>query len=243
MYAFVLIVLCIPVFLTIGLPTIERIYNNVTVSYLEQTLDSLIEGLSLAQLQEVHIVIFLADIKEQARKKAKKILVLKYQHYIDINFISVIEAPREFYPRLKGLVRTFGDSQERMFWRSKQNIDYAFLFNYCQGLSHYYLQIEDDVKTSKNFLSTIKHCMELYNNENSKWVFIQTSVWGFIGKLFKNEELDYFARMLRIYYSEKPCDWLLQDFPRWRGDRARTHARICGNIFEHIGNQSSKLGT
>jgi alpha-1,3-mannosylglycoprotein beta-1,4-N-acetylglucosaminyltransferase C len=192
-------------------------------------------------MSEVHIVIFLADLNERARETVKQKLWAKYQKYIDDNIINAIQAPKEFYPKLKGLVRTYGDSQERMFWRSKQTMDYVFLFNYCESLSDYYLQMEDDVKTAKDFLTTIKTCMNRFEDE--KWAFIQTSIWGFIGKLFKNDELNYFSRMLRIFYNDIPCDWLLHRYPTWRGDNATVADRICGNIFTHIGDQSSSLGT
>jgi len=228
-------------FLTIGLPTIERIYKNVTATYLESTLDSLMSGLALNEMKEVHIVIFLADFKQQARNNVKRRLLNKYKHLIDTNFINVIEAPKQYYSKLQGLVRTFGDSQERMFWRSKQNLDYAFLFQYCEGLSEYYMQIEDDISSTKNFLPTIKKCLE--NNKKSNFALVETSVWGFIGKIFKDVELDYFSRMLRIFYNDFPCDWLLKNYVKWRGDSSGISDRLCANIFDHIGSQSSSLGT
>lgn len=229
------------VFLTIGLPTIQRTYKNKTVSYLEETLDSLIKKLSPQDMTQIHIVIFLADLDEKARESIKTKILAKYKKFIDNNMINVIQAPREFYPKLKGLARTFGDSQERMYWRSKQTMDNVYLFNYCDGLSDYYIHMEDDVTIPGDFMPTLNRCINLFKDE--KWAFIQTSISGFIGKLFKNEELDYFTRMMRIFYNDLPCDWLLHKYPTWRSDLATLTDRICGNIFQHIGKQSSSLGT
>lgn len=198
-------------------------------------------ALTLAEINEVHIVIFLADLNEQSRNNVKNMIASKYQTFIDTNFINVIEAPRRYYSKLKGLVRTFGDSQERMYWRSKQTLDYVYLFQYCEDISKYYMQIEDDVTTAKNFLSTIKRCIK--NSKYDDYAYISTSIWGFIGKLFKNEELDYFARMLRIFYNDIPCDWLLNYYVRLRGDSSEQFERLCVHLFDHIGNQSSSLGT
>jgi alpha-1,3-mannosylglycoprotein beta-1,4-N-acetylglucosaminyltransferase C len=206
------------------------------------TLDSLIENLSPKELSEVHIVVFLADFKEKAREKIRNTVSSKYRKYVDDNLINVVQAPRDFYPQLTSLPRTYGDSPNRVFWRSKQNVDYAFLFKYCENLSDYYMQLEDDVTTTNGYLTVIKNCIKQY--EYTRWAFLQTVGWGFVGKLFKNAELDYFARMLRLFYNDMPCDWLIYNFNRWRGVNSTSPSlRVCGNIFFHKGKQSSRLSS
>ena len=44
----------------------------------------------------------------------------------------------------------------RIQWRSKQNLDYAYLMMYAKQRSTYYVQLEDDVLTKKNFVKTMK---------------------------------------------------------------------------------------
>lgn len=39
----------------------------------------------------------------------------------------------EWYPSdLHSVPPTFNDSPERMYWRTKQNLDYIYLMSYCQ---------------------------------------------------------------------------------------------------------------
>lgn len=225
------------VFLTLGIPTIQRKLNNNTWSYLEGTLNSLIENLAPDQMNQIHIVIFLADLDENARQEKRKTISSKFQKYIDNNLISVVQAPREFYPKLRGLPTTYGDPPDQVFWRSKQNMDYSFLFNYCEDLSEYYMQMEDDVTTVTNYLGIIKDCIRQHST--TKWTFLQLVKWGFVGKLFRNTELDYFGRILRMFYNDKPCDWLIMDFNHWKGFNSSSGKPFCGNIFFHKGQRSS----
>ena len=44
-----------------------------------------------------------------------------------------------------------GDSPERVKWRSKQNLDYAFLMMYAQSRGRFYVQLEDDIVTQPNY--------------------------------------------------------------------------------------------
>ncbi|EDO45192.1 predicted protein, partial [Nematostella vectensis] len=228
-------------FLTIGIPTVERVYKNMSVSYIEGTLNSLISHMTEEEMKEVLLVIFLADFNPASRHRILHKLETQYKKHIESNLIHVIEAPREFYPRLNGLIRTFNDKPERMFWRSKQSIDYVFLLGYCEGMSRYYMQLEDDVESEPRFIATIKRVIE--RNKQFKWTFLQFSFWGFIGKFFRNEELPYLGLMLRRFYSDVPCDWNLMHFKKLRGDIGAINAYFGGEQFHHMGHQSSSLGT
>lgn len=43
--------------------------------------------------------------------------------------------PREWYPPdLNATQPNLGDSPQRMYWRTKQNLDYLFLMLYCREL-------------------------------------------------------------------------------------------------------------
>jgi alpha-1,3-mannosylglycoprotein beta-1,4-N-acetylglucosaminyltransferase C len=61
----------------------------------------------------------------------------RYTPLVTNGAIQVIEAPREFYPPLDNLQHTYNDSQLKRKWRSKQNVDYAFLWLYSKDLSTY----------------------------------------------------------------------------------------------------------
>lgn len=59
--------------------------------------------------------------------------------------------PGHWYPPdLDRITPTFNDSQHRMFWRTKQVLDYVYMMLYIRYFytdSTYYVQLEDDVLT------------------------------------------------------------------------------------------------
>ncbi|XP_022788951.1 alpha-1,3-mannosyl-glycoprotein 4-beta-N-acetylglucosaminyltransferase C-like isoform X2 [Stylophora pistillata] len=232
------------VFLAIGIPTVERTHKNKTESYLTATLNSILtSGVSGDDLKDIIIVVFLADTEESARAIVKKKLLENFGKYLEMNLIHVISAPSSFYPRLKGIPSTFGDGPDRMYWRSKQSMDYVFMFYYSHGLANYYLHLEDDVRTEPNALSHIRKFIDQRGSD--KWEVLSFSKWGFIGMLFHDDNLRLFGRYLEKFYSEMPCDWLLYNYYTSRGGKAifRDKNVYEKALFHHIGHQSSSLGT
>ena len=242
---FLFVIFSVSVFLTIGIPTVERTFKNKTESYLMETLNSLlINGSPEEELKNILIVVFLADTEVSARTSVLKELRSKFGKYLDMNVIHVISAPSSFYPRLKGLQSTLGDGPDRMQWRSKQVMDYVFMFYYSQGLTQYYLQLEDDVTVMPNALIQIREFIDLKGD--TKWGILAFSRWGFIGKLIRDNDLRLIGRYLEKFYNEMPCDWLLYLYLRSRGtmdildDKSNTWTK---ELFHHVGHQSSSLGT
>ena len=69
-----------------------------------------------------------------------------FRKQLDAGQLEVIAPLAHFYPDLNSLKQTLGDTPERVYWRSKQNLDYAFLMMYAtQRSSAYYVQLEDDI--------------------------------------------------------------------------------------------------
>ena len=241
---FLFAILSVSAFLTIGIPTVQRFFKNKTASYLVETLNSLINGSSEEDLKNILIVVFLADTEESARVNVMEELRSNFGKYLDMNLIHVISAPSSFYPRLKGLQLTLGDGEDRMHWRSKQVMDYVFMFYYSQGLAQYYLHLEDDVTVMPNALSQIREFIELKGDK--KWGILAFSWWGFIGKLIPDNDLRLIGRYLEKFYNEMPCDWLLYIYSESQGglsildDKNNTWTT---NLFRHVGHQSSSLGT
>lgn len=232
---------CFSVYLTVGIPTVERKYQNKTESYLTATLDSLLTKLSPEDRQHVLFVVLLADTDKAARELVKRTLREKFEHYLDQNLIHVIAPPPSYYPQLQGLPRTMGDSQVRMNWRSKQTMDYVFLLHYCEGMSQYYMQLEDDVLVEANYVDEIRGFIDSRTDE--KWAYLQFCTFGFIGKVFRNEDLRNFGRYLRLFYNDIPCDWLLFYYNTLHGIAKDSGFYKGKELFVHIGHQSSSLGT
>ncbi|XP_068687196.1 alpha-1,6-mannosyl-glycoprotein 4-beta-N-acetylglucosaminyltransferase-like [Montipora foliosa] len=231
------------VFLTIGIPTVQRIFNNKTAFYLVETLKSLLhKDLTEEDLSSMLIVIFLADTETSAREKVKESLRSNFGQYLERNLIHVIVAPVSFYPQLKGLPRTYNDGPERMYWRSKQSMDYVFMFYYSQGLSQYYLHLEDDVIAEPDYMRQIRDFIDL--KRNTSWDVLEFSSWGFIGKLMEDKDLRTFGRFIALFYAEMPVDWLLSMYLHIRrSGRPLREVLWKTELFHHGGHQSSSLGT
>lgn len=185
-------------------------------------------------------MIFLADFDPEYHTEAIEIIQEKYQHLIDSGFIQIIEANKEFYPRLEGLKRNFNDSALRVYWRSKQNVDFAVMFLYVNAMkiSKYYIQLEDDVYTSERFVEDIRNFIKRIElQRKQQWVVLEFSILGFIGKLFPTDVLGKFGRYLLMFYDEQPVDWLVIHF-RDSMSQFKSFIRT-PTLFQHLGVQSS----
>ena len=91
-------------------------------------------------------------------------MTASFQAQLASGLLEIIAPPAEFYPDMSNLRQTFGDPADRIQWRSKQNLDYAYLMMYAKQRSTYYVQLEDDVLTKKNFVKTMKALLCFYTH-------------------------------------------------------------------------------
>ncbi|CAK7315552.1 Alpha-1,3-mannosyl-glycoprotein 4-beta-N-acetylglucosaminyltransferase-like protein MGAT4D [Vulpes lagopus] len=139
-------------------------------------------------------------------------------------------------------------------WRIKQVLDFCFLMLYAQPKAKYYLQLEDDIIAKKMYFTKITDFV--HSGTSNNWFYIEFSILGFIGKLFKSEDLTDFVRFFLMFYKDKPIDLLLGDiFQVKMCDPGETpqiekcaernkHIRIRykPSLFQHVGIQSSFPG-
>jgi len=142
----------------------------------------------------------------------------------------------------------------RFAWRSKQNLDFAFLMLQARNRGKLYLQLEDDVLAKEGFISTIYNFAMDRIVRKKPWIVIEFSELGFIGKLFNSENLIMFAQYLVMFYRDKPVDWLLESFletkvctpeqERQKCESTKSKLRVAHkpSLFQHIGTQSSLKG-
>ena len=191
-------------------------------------------------MKEVNIVVLLADLNEEARRTQEKVLSEERENFTSNEILHIIEAPSKFYPPLDNLKRKWGDSPERVKWRSKQNIDYAFLMCYCRGRSSYYLHLEDDIKVAPSFYPKLR---DFINSQKQPWKSLDASMQGHVGKVYHAEDLGSAASLFYILYDEMPVDWLMMN---WRAMTSETRdARFIfhtAGLFEHLGVHSSLAG-
>ncbi|KAI1238620.1 hypothetical protein IHE44_0013357, partial [Lamprotornis superbus] len=211
--------------LVMGIPTVKREKQN----YLIDTLHSLLYQLSEEQKKDCIIIIFIAES----------------------GVLEVISPPASYYPDLSNLKKTFGDSEDRVRWRSKQNLDYSFLMLYAQPKGTFYLQLEDDIIAKPDFIESIK---SFAAQQSQDWMVLEFSQLGFIGKLFKSEDLPFIVEFFLMFYKDKPIDWLIdhllwvkvcnpeKDATQCEMEKSKLRIRAKPSLFQHMGIYSSLAG-
>ncbi|XP_034309571.1 alpha-1,3-mannosyl-glycoprotein 4-beta-N-acetylglucosaminyltransferase C [Magallana gigas] len=220
-------------YLTIGIPTIKRVGDE----YIMDTINSLVNNTRPEQLKDIYIVIFLADFNETWREDISGRLNESYPQLISSETLVVISSWKSFYPSLENLNHTYNDNYNKRKWRSKQNVDYAFIFLYCQHLSTYYMQMEDDIYTVPNYLKVVK---DYISTMNFPWTCLEFSELGFIGKLYHSYDLEKLAKIVLLFYEEQPCDFTYLYFNTLMLQFQRIIHRP--TIFQHVGLKSSLPG-
>ncbi|VDK43945.1 unnamed protein product [Anisakis simplex] len=237
--------------LVIGVPTVPRDNH----SYLLQTLQSLAFGLDDVQQRNANIVIMIGSKDGADTTSVKQQISLiesDFKEFLDNGFFHIIVPPREWYPPdLDSIEPTLGDPPQRMYWRTKQNLDYMFLLLYCQSLGEYYLQVEDDILAKEHYMDRIINFIN--EKGNFKWFTAEFASLGFIGKLFHTKDLLYLINYIALLYRYKPVDWILDSVFMDRYCLPFEKAKPCykrqkdyrvpgGTLFQHIGIHSSLEG-
>ncbi|KAI1721767.1 n-Acetylglucosaminyltransferase-IV (GnT-IV) conserved region domain-containing protein [Ditylenchus destructor] len=246
-----------PAHVLIAIPSAYRI----DVNYLFETLSSLFNNLVEEERYLVQFVVMLAE-----RDLTDPIIVKyvndtidgirrTYPREVEDGIIEVIMPPLEWYPpNLNSIPPTFNDSQQRMTWRTKQSLDYAYLMLYARTFFphfKYYVQLEDDVDTIQKYATAMKHFGDTHNG----WVMCEFSHLGFIGKMFRQSDLFFVTQFILLLYRELPVDWIMDQLlvtkycPRTninKCDAKRMEGRIRLRrrppLFQHKGRHSSLPG-
>ena len=234
--------------LSFGIPTVRRTKQ----SYLLKTLQSMLDGLSAEERTDVLIIIYVGERNSEYVQEIYASIKQRFLTELDSGLIEVISPPVNYYPDLDNLPQTFGDPKDRVKWRSKQNLDYAFLMMYAQSRSMFYVQMEDDLIATPSYASTIKTFA--VQQKNNDWLMIEFSSLGFIGKLFRSGDLSTLVEFFLMFYKEKPNDWLL-DHIFWvkvchpektakhcKKEKAKLRIKFKPSLFQHIGKESSLKG-
>ncbi|XP_073326222.1 alpha-1,3-mannosyl-glycoprotein 4-beta-N-acetylglucosaminyltransferase C-like isoform X2 [Pagrus major] len=224
-------------FLSIGLSSVKRKRGN----YLIPTLQSLFSQSSTEERSSMVVVVLLADFDVSWRVTTVREIKTAFASELEQGQLVVLHVPQDWYPPLTGLKRNYNDAPDRVSFRSKQNLDYSFLIQYSAGLSQYYLQLEDDISSAKNFLTTIKKRVEEQEAKKTTWVMLEFSKLGYIGKLYKSAHLPLLARFLFLFYQEMPCDWLMSHFRELLTQKESILFKP--SLFQHMGTFSSFQGT
>ncbi|NWI44808.1 MGT4B acetylglucosaminyltransferase, partial [Picathartes gymnocephalus] len=237
--------------LVMGIPTVKRENQN----YLIDTLHSLLYQLSEEQKKDCIIIIFIAEVslhgKVQNADRQYEDSLPSFPREVQSGVLEVISPPASYYPDLSNLKKTFGDSEDRVRWRSKQNLDYSFLMLYAQPKGTFYLQLEDDIIAKPDYIESIK---SFAVQQSQDWMVLEFSQLGFIGKLFKSEDLPFIVEFFLMFYKDKPIDWLIdhllwvkvcnpeKDATHCEEEKSKLRIRAKPSLFQHMGIYSSLSG-
>ena len=166
--------------IVIGIPTVKRDKQ----SYLVETIDNLISNMDEEEQNDTMIVLFVGETDLDYVRTVAQEIRTRFASYIDSGFFEIIAPAASYYPNMNNLRQTLNDSQDRVRWRSKQNLDFAFLMAYAQPKGAFYLQLEDDILTKKGFVTIMKNFAleKTAKKEHSEWFVLDFCQLGFIGK-------------------------------------------------------------
>lgn len=226
-------------------------------SYLLETLESLLKSMNATEKNQSLIVVSIGETDlDYVNSVAGQIRGNFTEDFLS-GLIEVI-APNShyYYPRLENLKINFGDSIERVRWRSKENLDAIFLMNYAKIKGKYFLMVEDDVKTRPGFIAKAQEFIKLSDNETHQnpWFMLKLCKLGTVATLFRASDVSKISNYLELFYDSKPIDWLFEDFLDtkycawgWKKEKCtkekENHKRVMkSSLFQHIGTTSSLDG-
>ena len=155
--------------------------------------------------------------------------------------IQVVTPNLGFYPnKFDKLPRTYGDSVHRVAWRSKQSLDYAYLYYYCKDMGEYFVQLEDDIRAVDGYIEKMKSFIRI--NSHKKWSVLEFGSIGFIGMAYRGEHLESLAKFVRFFYWIMPVDWLFRYYNDIYLYQSTKRFAIKPSIFKHVGKFSSLAG-
>ncbi|XP_051172269.1 alpha-1,3-mannosyl-glycoprotein 4-beta-N-acetylglucosaminyltransferase B [Leptopilina boulardi] len=234
----------------LGVPTVKREVQ----SYLLTTLKNLIDRMTPDESADTLIVVLVAEPDADFVSYIAKQIEVQFPEEHEAGLIDVIAPSSAYYPDFTKLRDNLGDNHQRVIWRSKQNLDFAFLMLYAQRRGIFYVQLEDDILAKKNFISTMKSFALQKVSAKENWFVLDFCQLGFIGKLFKCSELPWLVQFFLMFYNDKPVDWLLDhlistkvcgldmDVKRCKTAKAKLWIHHKPSLFQHVGTHSSLKG-
>ncbi|XP_071060639.1 alpha-1,3-mannosyl-glycoprotein 4-beta-N-acetylglucosaminyltransferase B-like isoform X2 [Pseudochaenichthys georgianus] len=233
--------------IVLGIPTVKREKQ----SYLISTLGSLFYSLTASQQQDLLVIVFVAEADSDYVASIAETIKTNFPKQVQSGLLEVVSPHQHYYPDFTLLRETFGDSKDRVKWRTKQNLDFSFLMLYAHDKGRFYVQLEDDVVAKAGYFNNMKTFATL--NDSEQWLFLEFSQLGFIGKLFRTGDLPMVTEFFLMFHKDKPVDWLL-DHILWvkacnpEKDAHCTEQKALHkkgykpSLFQHVGLHSSLSG-
>lgn len=94
---------------------------------------------------ETLCIVFIAETDLEYVHLVAKEIEIRFNTYVENGLIEVLSPSASYYPEMDKLRITLNDPLERVKWRSKQNLDFAYMMAYAQTKGTFYVQLEDDI--------------------------------------------------------------------------------------------------
>ncbi|KAM4834253.1 alpha-1,3-mannosyl-glycoprotein 4-beta-N-acetylglucosaminyltransferase-like protein MGAT4D isoform 2-T2 [Thomomys bottae] len=227
----------------LGIPTVSR-GNH---SYLTSTLNYVISRMTSEEAAEAVVIVAVPENNEDYLNSVVKMIKKKFSWHVQMGNIELITIPTFFYPNLM----VTGDTQLKRSYM-KQALEFCVLMLYAQPKAMYYLQLEDDIIAKRMFFKEMANYV--HNTAPNNWFLIEFTDVGFIGKLFRSEDLPSFVHFFLMFYQVKPIDLLLEDIfvvklcetkESYEDCKQRQHEiriQYKPSLFQHVGIHSSFPG-
>ena len=102
------------------------------------------------------------------------------------------------------------------------------------------MHIEDDVTTASGFMAEIKTFVSKMEQSRETWFLLEFSTLGFIGKLFRSNDLCSMKDYFLLFKDEKPCDLLINNLQNIKTQVKKFKSPK--SLFQHFGLASSLKG-
>uniref|UniRef100_A0A8C5K3S1 MGAT4 family, member C n=1 Tax=Jaculus jaculus TaxID=51337 RepID=A0A8C5K3S1_JACJA len=189
----------------LGIPTMRR--GNHT--YLKQTLASVIYRMTPTEEKDSVVIVSVSDNNEDYLNYVVGMIKTTFKRQVKSGSLEVISVPTFLYQTLLQGKQMAYESDQIDSWKIKQVLDFCILMLYAQPKARYYLQLEDDIIAEKMYFTKMsKFVNSIIPND---WLLIEFSILGFIGNLFRSEDLSEFVHFFLMFYQEKPIGLLLHD--------------------------------
>nr|XP_046262109.1 alpha-1,3-mannosyl-glycoprotein 4-beta-N-acetylglucosaminyltransferase B-like [Scatophagus argus] len=234
--------------IVMGIPTVKREKQ----SYLVNTLSSLLYSLTSVQRRDLLIIVFVAEVDSDYVGSVGETIEKNFPREVQSGLLEVVSPSPHYYPNFTSLTETFGDSKDRVKWRTKQNLDFSFLMLYAQDKGTYYVQLEDDIVAKASYYNDMKTFTT--SMASKKWLYLEFSHLGFIGKMFRTRDLPMIVEFFLMFHKDKPIDWLLdhilwvkvcnpeKDAKHCNEQKELLKQRFKPSLFQHVGLHSSLPG-
>jgi hypothetical protein len=133
----------------------------------------------------------------------------KFKQNPDVHILKTFK--NEYGDLLKQF--SYENGKNRMFWRSKMNLDYYFAIKktLAKKKDKYILFLEDDQKAVKQWDNEIFKNIKIMKNDKTI-CHVKMSPLGTCAYLYNSNHMSDFADYIKSKYDEDPTDWLMDKF-------------------------------